>query len=144
MISPQLAAGLTAFVGACMLAGFLSAFRNRGYLGWLGLAFLSFSGSLLAADRAGQARALGADGASMALLAKILLAFCLLCFLLALVFAVRETARRLRDIREQHQAAADALLAMARARREGGERETREEPLEEGPEQRNRGEGAEE
>ena len=126
-----------------MLAGFLSAFRNRAYLGLLGLAFLSFSGSLLVADKAARDRALGLESPSTALLAWVLLAACLLCFFLALVFAVRETARRLRDIREQHQAAADALLAMAQARREREGQDHPEEPPEDGPAEEDGAEGAE-
>ena len=46
-MSPQLAAGLTALVGICMVAGWLAAFRNRAYLGLLGLGFLAISGFLL-------------------------------------------------------------------------------------------------
>ena len=118
MMSPQVAAGLTAFVGVCMVAGWLSAFRNRAYLGWLGLAFLALSGSLLAHDRARQAQVLGVASPQVSLLAKILLLVCLLSFVLALVAAVRETARRLRDIRDRHRAAEEALLAMMQARRE--------------------------
>lgn len=121
MMSPQLAASLTALVGVSMVAGWLSAFRNRAYLGWLGFAFLTFSASLLAAARASQDQALGMANPHMALLAKVLLGACALCFLLALVAAAQETSRRLQDIRTRHQAAEEALLAMMQAqqRRDG-------------------------
>ena len=104
-MSPQLAAGLTALVGLCMVAGWLSAFRNRAYLGWLGCAFLTLSASLLSHGRS-------------PLAATILLVVCLLCFLLALVAAVRETKRRVHEIRERHAAAEEAMLAMIQASRE--------------------------
>ena len=51
-MSPQLAGGLTALVGMCMVAGWLAAFRNRAYLGLLGLGFLTISGFLLALAKA--------------------------------------------------------------------------------------------
>jgi len=135
--SAQLAASLTALVGACLVAGWLSAFRNRAYLGWLGFAFLSFSASLLAANKASMDRALGTTNPHMALLAKVLLVACAVCFVVALVAAVQETSRRLRDIRSRHQAAEEAMLAMIRAQRERQEQASAEgaeedEPTEEG------------
>ena len=118
MISPQLAAGLTAFVGLCMLAGWLSAFRHRAYLGWLGLAFLTLSGSILAHDKVKVAQDLGAAAPQMRLAAQALLVVCAVCFVLAVVMAVQESIRRLHELRERHQAAEEALVAMAQASRE--------------------------
>jgi len=118
MAPAQLAAAFAGFVGICMVVGWLTAFRNRAYLGWLGFAFLTFSGSLLSASRANQDRALGIANPQLALLAKVFLAACLLCFLFAVIAAVRETSRRLQDIRARHQAAEEALLSMIQAQRE--------------------------
>lgn len=118
MMSPQLAAGLTGFVGLCMLAGWLSAFRNRFYLGWLGLAFLSLAGAIWGSGRAEAARALGGSDPRATLLAQVLFIVCVVAFLLALVSAVRETGRRVREIKERHAAAEEALLAMIRASRD--------------------------
>ncbi|MBE9566007.1 MAG: hypothetical protein IMF16_04585 [Proteobacteria bacterium] len=123
MISPQLAAGLTAFVGLCMLAGWLSAFRHRAYLGWLGLAFLTLSGSILAHDKVKVAQDLGAAAPQMRLVAQALLVVCAVCFVLAVVMALQESIRRLHELREQHRAAEEALVAMAQASREKRARE---------------------
>ena len=111
-----------------MLAGWLSAFRNRVYLGWLGFAFISFAGFLLAADRAKAAQGLGLADPRMVLLAKALLFVCALAFLLALIAAVQETRRRLRQLQERHREAAEAMLEMFQAAREKEEAEKADEP----------------
>jgi len=114
-MNPRLAAGLTAIVGLSMLAGWLSAFRNRAYLGWLGLAFMSMSGLLLSLDRIQMARQFGlpVGGAMAARMAFGVVT--VLAFMLALVAAARETKRRIREIQEGHRAAEEALLEMLRA-----------------------------
>lgn len=98
-----------------MLAGWLSAFRNRAYLGWLGLAFMAVSGYLLAYDRGQTARSLGLPEGGAIMAQKAALLVCIVAFLLSLVAAARETVRRIREIRESHQAAEEALLAMIQA-----------------------------
>lgn len=117
-MSPELAAGLTGFVGLCLVAGWVTGFRNRAYVGWLGLAFLLLAGFLLAAGGVGDAAAIGAESGGLPLLAIGLFLLCAAAFALAGVSAVRETARRLRELREQHEAAAEAMLEMFRAQRE--------------------------
>jgi TRAP-type C4-dicarboxylate transport system permease small subunit len=101
-----------------MLAGWLSAFRHRAYLGWLGLAFLTLSGSILAHDKVKVAQELGAAAPQLRLAAQALLVVCAVCFVLAVVMAVQESIRRLRELRERHEAAEEALLAMVQASRE--------------------------
>jgi hypothetical protein len=114
-MNPRLAASLTAIVGLSMLAGWLSAFRNRAYLGWLGLAFMSVSGYLLAYDRGQSAKAFNLPVGGAILAQKVFLAAALAAFLLSLVAAARETMRRIREIQEGHRAAEEALLEMLRA-----------------------------
>ena len=114
-MSPQLAAGLTALVGICMVAGWLAAFRNRAYLGLLGLGFLAISGFLLSLANARAAEDLGADNSQAVLLARVLFAACVLLFLLAAVAAIRETARRMRAIRTSYREAEEAMLEMVQA-----------------------------
>ena len=70
------------------MAGWLRAFRHRAYLGWLGLAFLMLSGSILAHDKVKVALELGAAAPQMRLAAQALLVVCAVCFLLAAVMAV--------------------------------------------------------
>jgi len=123
VISPQLAAGLTSVVGLSMVAGWLSAFRNRAYLGWLGLSFLSLSGYLLSIDRVRAAHDLGMRNPGAALAAKAFLIAWAASFLLSLLFAARETRRRIREIRAGHRAAEEALLEMIQAAREREEGE---------------------
>lgn len=113
-MSPQLAAGLTALVGICMVAGWITAFRNRAYLGLLGLAFLSLSAFFWIGDRA-SAAARGPGDPQLLALARAMLGCCLLLFLLAAVAAVRETARRLREIRAGYREAEEAVLEMVKA-----------------------------
>jgi len=120
-MSPQFAAGLTGLAGLCMVAGWVTAFRNRAYLGWLGFAFVCLSGFLWTGSRA---RDLGVpDNRQMLLLARVLLGVCLLSFALAGVAAVRETTRRLREIRDGYRAAEEALVEIVRASREKEEDE---------------------
>jgi hypothetical protein len=128
-MTPELAAGLTAFVGLCLLAGWVTGFRHRAYVGWLGLAFCVLAGFLLALGRVREAEAIGGSDPRMAMLVKVLLFVWVGALLLAAGTAVAETLRRLRELRNGHQEAAEALLEMVRARRE-----QREEPDGEAPE----------
>lgn len=124
-MTPQFAAGLVALVGICLLAGWLSGLRNRSYVGWLGLAFLALAGAVMAGAEAKEARDLAARSSMLGFAAKGLLFAAAAAFLLATVAAVRETTRRLRQIKEDHDAAAEGLLELVRAARE---RETGKEP----------------
>jgi len=132
-MNPRLAASLTTIVGLSMLAGWLSAFRNRAYLGWLGLAFMSMSGYLMAYDRAQSAKAFGLPTGGPALAQKICLLVALIGFLCSLVAAVRETRRRIREIHEGHRAAEEALFEMMKASAEQEARAESEKPSPEGP-----------
>jgi hypothetical protein len=114
-MSPYTAAGLTAFVGICLLAGWLSGFRNRSYVGWLGLAFVVLAGFLVALGKQKEAQEIGAADARLATVVKVLLFVWLAAFLMALIAAVSETSRRLRELRESHRAAAEGLLEIMRA-----------------------------
>jgi hypothetical protein len=127
-MSPQLAAGLTAFVGVCLVAGWATGFRHRAYVGWLGLAFLALAGLLLALGRVREAEAIGGSDPRMAMLVKVLLVVWVGALLLAAGTAIGETLRRLRALRNGHQQAAEALLEMVRARREQREKSEGEAP----------------
>ncbi|MDH4178949.1 MAG: hypothetical protein OEV33_00445 [Armatimonadota bacterium] len=114
-MSPQLAAGLTALVGICMVAGWVTAFRNRAYLGLLGLAFLALSGFLWTGGKARVAGEMELGDPQMLLLARALLAACLVLFLLAALAAARETTRRVHEIRSGYREAEGAMLEMVKA-----------------------------
>jgi hypothetical protein len=114
-MSTQLVAGLTAFAGLCMVAGWVTAFRNRGYLGLLGVAFLLLAGFLLVLGMARAAQEIGEASGQMLLLSRGLLAACILSFVLAVVSAARETARRLREIRTGYREAEEAMIEMVKA-----------------------------
>jgi DNA-binding transcriptional MocR family regulator len=101
-----------------MVAGWVSAFRNRAYLGWLGLSFLCLSGYLLAIDRARVAHDLGLSHPGAAIAARVFLATWVLSFVLSLFTAGRETSRRIREIRASYKAREEALLEMIQAARE--------------------------
>jgi hypothetical protein len=134
-MDPRLAAGLTTIVGLSMLAGWLSAFRNRGYLGWLGLAFMSMSGYLFAYDRAHAASAFSLPAGGAVLAQKACLAIAFIAFACAVVAAARETKRRIREIQESHRAAEEALFEMMKASAEQDARADSEKPSAESPEQ---------
>jgi len=118
VIPPRVVASLISFVGICMLAGWLSALRNRAYLGWLGLAFVTFGGSLLAADKAEVAQALGASGHQFVLWARVLFVTSIISGLLAAMSALQETRRRLRELHQRHRDAAEAMLDLMKAQPE--------------------------
>ena len=128
-MTPQLAAGMVAFVGICLLAGWFTGFRNRSYVGWLGVAFLLLAGSVMAGAKAKEAKDLAMASSGLATAAKALLFAAAVAFLLSAVSAVRETARRLRQIQEGHEAAAEGLLELMRAARE---REAEKQPESDG------------
>ncbi len=114
-MTPQFAASLTLFVGICLLAGWLTGFRNRSYVGWLGLAFVGLSGFLLVLGKVKEARELGHLNRGMIVVMRLLIVVWVGALLLSAVSAVRETARRLREIRASHEAAAEGLLELMRA-----------------------------
>ena len=99
----QLAAAALVFIGVCLLAGFATGFRERAYLGWLGLSFLTLAADLF----------LPRDGFRAAKLALLILT--LLLFALAFIAAARETARRLREIRQRQTAFEEQIRAMLEA-----------------------------
>jgi hypothetical protein len=133
MLSPELAAGLTAFVGICLVAGWVTGFRHRSYVGWLGLAFLGLAGFVLALARAKEAQEMGVPSPGLQWAIRVLLVVWLASFLIAGVSAVRETVWRLRALRREHLEAAEALLELVRASQEAEEESgDRATPAEEG------------
>jgi uncharacterized membrane protein YhaH (DUF805 family) len=117
-MTPQLAAGMVAFVGVCLLAGWFTGFRNRSYVGWLGLAFVILAASVMAGAKAKEAKDLGLASAGLATTAKALLLVTAAAFLVSAVSAIQETVRRLREIKQSHEAAAEGFLELMRAARE--------------------------
>lgn len=115
MLSPQLIAGLLLIAGLSMVAGWLTAFRNRHYLGLLGLAFLSLSASLLCGAKAKEAREFGQAVGRLAFWGKGLLLVFAVLVVCAMVAAVSETRRRIRELQESHRAAEEALLEIFKA-----------------------------
>lgn len=132
-MTPQLAAGLTAFVGICLLAGWASGFRNRSYVGWLGIAFLALAGWVMVAAKAKEAKDLHLASPGLLVAANVFLLCGAGAFLLAAASAVRETARRLREMRQSHDEAAQGLLEFVRASHERGEDAPPEESGSAGP-----------
>ena len=98
-----------------MLAGWITAFRNRSYLGWLGAFFMSLSGYLIAYDSGQSARSVGLEPGGAVLAQKAFLVVCAIALVLAVVAAVRETLRRIREIQAGQRAAEEAMLAVMQA-----------------------------
>ena len=114
-MTPQFAASLTGFVGLCLLAGWVTGFRNRSYVGWLGLAFVALAGFLIAIGRARDLQEIGHASRGITALVLVLLVAWIGALLLSAFSAIQETARRLREIRQSHEAAAEGLLELMRA-----------------------------
>jgi len=118
MMSPQVAASLLIVLGLSMVAGWVTVFRNRYYLGSLGIAFLALAGALLAGNKVNLAAEFGASEPGLAALGRVLLVAAAVFGAFALVFAVQETRRRIAEIKESYRAAEEALVEMVRASRE--------------------------
>ena len=102
-MATRLAANLATLVAVSLLVGWFVAFRARTYVGWLGLSFLSLA--LMFHLRRAE------------LIVKVW-PFVLATgffFLLAFIAAAKETAQRLRSLRESHRAAEEAFLEMVKA-----------------------------
>ena len=108
-------ASLLIIAGLSMVAGWATVFRNRYYLGLLGLAFLALAGALLAAQKVNAAKEFGATAPSAAAIARVLLPAAAVFFLAAVVAAVHEVRRRIAEMREDYRAAEEALLAITQA-----------------------------
>jgi len=98
--------------GACMVAGWWVAFRNRSYLLLLGLFFLMLGTSVIVGDRlqTGQLPPL------WRWVLRVTIAVALLALVAAVVTAVREARRRMEEVREHYRAASEALMEIARAK----------------------------
>ena len=97
------AAAVIAFIGLCLLLGWVQVYRDRRYLLWLAIAFLSLGSNLWLprGEYVGPRR--------------VLLAVTLVTLIAAVVEAIVETRRRLARIRAQHRAREEALLEMVKA-----------------------------
>jgi len=103
--------GFCLIVGLSLVAGFLSQFRERGYVGWLGLCFLALAAASFLSQSPPLARnaALGAGG---------------LMFLFSFISALLHTRARLEEIRLRQQAFEKEMLAMLEAEKRDREKES--------------------
>jgi hypothetical protein len=108
-------ASLLIIAGLSMVAGWATVFRNRYYLGLLGLAFLALAGALLAAQKVNAAKEFGAAAPGAAAIARVLLPAAGVLFLAAVVAAVHEVRRRIAEMREDYRAAEQALFEITQA-----------------------------
>ncbi len=117
MMSPQVAASLLVVLGLSMVAGWVTVFRNRYYLGSLGIAFLALAGALMAGNKVKLAAEFGASEPGLAVVGRVLLIAAAAFGALALILAVQETRRRMAEMRESYRAAEEALIEMVEASR---------------------------
>jgi hypothetical protein len=92
------AGGLALIAGLSLVAGFITQFRQRGYVGWLGLCFLFLAGA-------------GFSSEPYPVLRNYLMVFAGICFLFSFVSAILHTRARLREIRERYLAHEAQMLA---------------------------------
>lgn len=109
----RIAASFCIMVGLSLLAGFITQFRQRGYLGWLGLCFLALAAAGFMSLReypTGRNIALGIAG---------------VLFVFAFISAALQTRQRLAEIRRHQEALEAQMIAMMEAQREKERREKR-------------------
>ena len=115
MISAQVIAYLCIVVGLSMVAGWWVAFRNRPYLGLLGLSFLTLAAYLVSREKVAAAKAAGATNVTMVWVEIAALVICAALFVAATIAAVQESKRRMAEVREHFRAAEEGLMAMMEA-----------------------------
>jgi len=123
---PQTIAYLCLVVGLSMVAGWVVAFRNRPYLGLLGLSFLSLAGYVLAREAVRRAQEARLSAPGLTWLEVAALVATLLLFVASFWAAVQESRRRMREVREHFRAAEDAFTTLMEAERRKAEREERD------------------
>ena len=129
MLPPHIIGYYCAVTGLSMVAGWYVSFRNRPYLGALGVFFLALAASLMIYDYGSimtgppgeEKRLIISSAMRWVLRGTTLLAAT--AFVAAVVMAVRESQQRLREVRAHYQAAAEALMAMSQAKEEQLRRE---------------------
>ncbi len=101
----RVAASFCLLIGLSLLAGFITQFRDKGYMGLLGMSFLVLAVSAWVSRVSVPARtgALGAAG---------------VLFFLAIISAVLHTRASLAEIRLRHKAFEEQMLAMLEVERE--------------------------
>ena len=102
----RIAASFCIMVGLSLLAGFITQFRQRGYLGWLGLCFLALAAAGFMSWReypTGRNIALGIAG---------------VLFVFSFISAALQTRQRLAKIRRHQEALEAQMIAMMEAQRE--------------------------
>lgn len=113
MILPTQTIGYYCLVaGACMVAGWWIAFRNRPYLLLLGLFFLALGASVIVGDRLQT----GAASPAWRWVLRVAIVVALLALVAAVVTAVQEARRRMEEVRQHYRAASEALMEIARAK----------------------------
>ncbi|NIM04358.1 MAG: hypothetical protein GTO55_00860, partial [Armatimonadetes bacterium] len=95
----RIAGGFCIIVGLSLVAGFLSQFRERGYVGWLGLSFLALAAAAFwsASNETARNYAMIVAG---------------VFFVFSFYSAVQQTRERLAEIRRRHEAFEEQMLAM--------------------------------
>jgi hypothetical protein len=99
------AGSFSLIIGLSLLAGFITQFRERGYVGWLGVSFL-----LLAAA--------GFTWESSPPFRGYLLSIAGVSFFCSLISAVLHTRERLREINDRQQAFEAQMLAILEVEKE--------------------------
>ena len=99
------AGGFALIIGLSLVAGFITQFRERGYVGWLGGSFLFLA-------------AAGFIWADSPFLRGYLLGGAGLAFFCALISAVLHTRERLREISDRQQAFEAQMLAILEVEKE--------------------------
>jgi ABC-type Fe3+ transport system permease subunit len=113
------AGGFCIIVGLSLVAGFLSQFRERGYVGLLGFSFLALAVAAFQSEINENAR-------------NYALIFAGILFILSFISAVQQTRQRLTEIRRRQEAFEEQMLAMLEVERQryADEKEKSEEPSE--------------
>jgi|GEM_PF-4610228 len=93
------AGGFALIIGLALVAGYITQFRERGYVGWLGASFLCLAAAGFIWENSPSLRGYLLSAAGLA-------------FLCALVSAVLQTREKLREIGDRQQAFEAQMLAI--------------------------------
>jgi len=116
----KVSGGFCIIVGLSLIVGFLRQFRERGYVGWLGLCFMALAGAAFISSRMHEAMRLQQKALAAAAMQQrnIVMAVAGILFVISFISAVQQTRQRIADIKRRQESIEEQMLAMLEVERE--------------------------